>query len=185
MIWITFLTGILDGSLSLECKCPLIFDCLQIFLVVSLYTVIDRSFELRSIIWQLRGIIISQKFSKWFTTAFTSIVSRSLKDLLAVFWQLVSRALCPCNAGRRFTEKDLFIPQRDSIFAHVFYCLRARVLVYSAKGLNIRSCFFCLRAKVLNYLTMVLNIPPKRLHYPTMGLNIPPERLNYPPKRLS
>ena len=29
MIWITFLTGILDGSLSLECKCPLIFDCLQ------------------------------------------------------------------------------------------------------------------------------------------------------------
>ena len=45
MIWITFLAGILHGSLSLECKCALILDCLQSFLTVGLYTVIDRSFE--------------------------------------------------------------------------------------------------------------------------------------------
>ena len=64
MVWITFLTGILDGSLSLElCMCPLIFDCLQSFLTVSLYTVIEGSFELPSLftsnISQLPGIIIS------------------------------------------------------------------------------------------------------------------------------
>ena len=44
---ITFLTRIFDGSLSLSCKCRSLFDCLQSFLTVILYTVIEASLELQ------------------------------------------------------------------------------------------------------------------------------------------
>lgn len=49
MVWITFLTAILDRSLSLKCKCRPIFDCLQSFLKVSPYTVVKTSLELYSL----------------------------------------------------------------------------------------------------------------------------------------
>ena len=40
--------GILDGSLSLEFESRLNFNCLKSFLAVSLFTVVDDSFELQS-----------------------------------------------------------------------------------------------------------------------------------------
>ena len=81
MIWITFLMGILDSSLSLRCKCQLIFDCLQSFLTVSLYTVIEASLELCSLLtFNLLNLseIITEELWEWFTTAFISIVSPPL-----------------------------------------------------------------------------------------------------------
>ena len=49
-------------------------------------------------------------------------------------WQLVSPALSPCNAGRWFTEKDLFIPQKDSIFAHVFFAFELKCSIFLWRG---------------------------------------------------
>lgn len=40
--------GILDGSLSLEFESRLNFNCLRSSLAVSLFTVVDDSFELQS-----------------------------------------------------------------------------------------------------------------------------------------
>ena len=65
---------------------------------------------------------------------FTSILCRSLQDLRAVFWQLVSRALSPCNAGRWFAEKDLFIPHRDLILAHVFFAFELKCSIFLRRG---------------------------------------------------
>ena len=44
----------LEAALSLRCKCRSIFDCLQSFLTVSLYTVLEASLELCSLLTLVR-----------------------------------------------------------------------------------------------------------------------------------
>ena len=185
MIWITFLTGIPDGSLSLRCKCRSIFDCSQRFLTVSLYTVIEASLELCSLLtFNLLHLsdrrTLGMIHHSFHIDSFSTIVEFACNSLtttcyLRLFSVLISPKIFVYPVNR------VNIPIRRNRFMSSL-----KVPWLSLNGFSKRVYALNCSPRRIDNRSRRSNYPPKRaLNFPAMGLNFPPKRLIYPPKRLS